>query len=372
MRTGTTHFKDEKNTSYEVGTENSASDIMNDRKTVFGGFEVHIHDENVAPDPNGGRPHDYVTYPRAFITYRWFRPILVALVMTIFLVLLTLILFKVVAPFTADGGASIREMADAGYDDIDIYTPINAIALLGATALMLPALWIANKIAGRRTFRSYESSRGGWDFGIFFSLMGVGILVVVIPLLAVAIFLDGRTGDTRLAVAGIIALLIVGPLQCIAEEYTFRGLLMQTLGSWFRIPAIAIVLQAALFAAVHPYNMIGRAEIFVSGLVFGIVAWASRGIEASSALHVCNNLTIFLYTGFGYSSISSEVDIRGLIITCCTYGAFMLVVLLLRSRGTFDFVKVDDAAEYNEKAAAKIAAKKAKKEAKAAKKAARG
>ena len=85
----------------------------------------------------------------------------------------------------------------------------------------------------------------------------------------------------KFSIASFAVVTILGPLQCIAEEYAFRGLLMQTFGSWFRLPVIAVILQAAVFASQHPYNTIGKIGLLVSGCVFGLSAWIGRGIEAS-------------------------------------------------------------------------------------------
>ena len=71
----------------------------------------------------------------------------------------------------------------------------------------------------------------------------------------------------KFTLVGFAVVTILGPLQCIAEEYAFRGLLMQTLGSWFRLPIIAVIIQAVVFAVMHPYNTIGQIGILSSGLV---------------------------------------------------------------------------------------------------------
>lgn len=149
-------------------------------------------------------------------------------------------------------------------------------------------------------------------------------------------------------------------MQCIAEEYLFRSFLMQTFGSWFKIPVLAIVLQTLIFAAMHPYNMIGVAEIVCSGVTMGLIAWLAHGIEASSALHICNNMTLFYATGVGISQISSQTTLLDLGFAILLDVVYILAILFFRKRGMFDVRKADDAAAYNAKVKARLAKKAAK------------
>ena len=74
----------------------------------------------------------------------------------------------------------------------------------------------------------------------------------------ISIFLGNESGgSSQVSLMAMILSLILIPAQCIAEEHMFRGLLMQTLGSWFKIPVLAIIIQAVIFAVVHSYNNIG-------------------------------------------------------------------------------------------------------------------
>ena len=108
--------------------------------------------------------------------------------------------------------------------------------------------------------------------------------------------------------------LILIPLQCIAEEYVFRGALMQALGSWFKIPILAIVIQAIIFALLHSYDALGVISIAISGVVYGLLAWRTNGIEAGAAIHSINNLMGFYIVALGLGSISSKVSITEFII----------------------------------------------------------
>ena len=120
----------------------------------------------------------------------------------------------------------------------------------------------------------------------------------------------GPKSTSHFSIAFLIVLLTSVPIQCIAEEYIFRGLVMQTLGAWLKIPVLVIVLQAIIFALGHGYNSIGVFETLITGLGYGFFAWKTNGIEVSSALHTANNLSISLFVMFGLQSTSSTVQLE--------------------------------------------------------------
>lgn len=172
--------------------------------------------------------------------------------------------------------------------------------------------------------------------------------------------------------AGFAVVTLLGPLQCIAEEYVFRGLMMQTLGSWFRLPVIAVLAQSAVFMMAHPYNTIGKIGIFVSGMVFALTAWIGRGIEISSAYHICNNMAIFYMQGLNLTTISSESNVRDLIFeTICGVVFVLIIFMISKKTDWFSRIKRDDAAAWNAKLDEKIARREAKETAKAEKQAAK-
>ena len=118
--------------------------------------------------------------------------------------------------------------------------------------------------------------------------------------------ITGPKGTSHISIAFLAVILISVPLQAIAEEYVFRGFFMQTFGSWFKIPVLAIVLQAIIFMLAHGYNSIGLLETLVSGLGFGFFAWKTNGIEVSSAIHSVNNFSVGLWVMLGLKASTSS------------------------------------------------------------------
>ncbi|MEE1150455.1 MAG: type II CAAX endopeptidase family protein [Methanobrevibacter sp.] len=215
--------------------------------------------------------------------------------------------------FSAIYGESAMDIITGGGYEVlntnlgEIFTDLSVI-------VMIPALYIATKIVRDRPFSSYASSRGGWNFKLY-------LKALIIPFIALMVFqgidvaINGADGTYHFSILFLIASLILVPLQCTAEEFVYRGLIMQTFGSWFKIPVLAIVLQAIIFSVSHGYNSLGLVEVFVSGLIFGFLTWKTNGIEVSSAMHTANNFSISLFIMFGLRSATSSPQFNDAVLS---------------------------------------------------------
>lgn len=296
--------------------------------------------------------HEYPTYSRRFISYRWFKPLLAGLLFAV-LYLGSTVAIVLLGALNQGGLESVMKIAGS-YDQMDVSSAPGILLNLGSLAIAIPLLALTALIVRDRPFSSYSSARGGWDWSVFGRMMLLALLVCGVPNL-VWILLDHGPLNNQFTIATFLLLTVMGPLQCIAEEYMFRGLLMQTFGGWFRIPVIAVVLQALIFMAMHPYNLTGKLTILATGCMMGLMAWISRGIEASSAIHIVNNMVAFYADGLGLGAIGSEVSSLDLVVTLIIDAIYVAVLLVLRKKGFFDRIKRDDAAEFNAKVAPKYA-----------------
>ena len=104
---------------------------------------------------------------------------------------------------------------------------------------------------------------------------------------------------------------------------------MQAFGSWTKIAIVAIILQAVPFAIIHPYNITGRISVLLSGILMGVMACISGGLEASSAYHIFNNVTLYIISGFGVKTVSTNLGIPELIFDCVVQMVFILLIFLL-------------------------------------------
>ncbi|MFD7444401.1 CPBP family intramembrane glutamic endopeptidase [Streptomyces sp. NPDC059909] len=172
-----------------------------------------------------------------------------------------------------------------------------ALALL-SIALVTPVVLVTARWVQRRPAGTVSSVAGRlrWRW------LGI-CLAVALPLVAgtlgISVLLPETAGDTEeLEWAGLSSFLLglamvcaLVPFQAAAEEYVFRGWLLQAFGAWFRSPWIAVLPQAVLFATAHGWGTPwGFADLVVFGLVAGLLAIRTGGLEAAIALHVINNL----------------------------------------------------------------------------------
>lgn len=267
---------------------------------------------------------DYVSYPKTFEGYKWYKPIVTMVLTLVISVLLVAVELSVVYMV---GGMPNRPSA-AGYEMLN-NMDFTSIAMLLTVVMLIPALYIANKVLNFRPFSSYASSRGGWNWKLYLKCLAVPLAVYFVYYIVLGLIFPPQNGLKPLAIPILLLLIIIVPLQCIAEEFIFRGLLMQTFGAWFNIPILAIVIQAIIFAVLHDYNSLGVLAILVSGLIWGYITWKSNGIEASSALHSINNLSALIAAGIGLSAVSSTIAIDDIvvdIIVCFVSAALLFFV----------------------------------------------
>ena len=252
---------------------------------------------------------EFITFPRSFEKYRWYKPILVFIIGAVLYFIFSIILSEI---FSGIFGEPITSsILNGGYEVMN--TEIGEIFTDLSVIIMIPSLYLATKIVRDRPFSSYVSSRGGWNHKLFFKAFIIPFIVfLVYGIIETAII--GPDGNYHFSILFFIIILILVPLQCIAEEYVYRGLIMQTFGSWFKIPILAIILQGIIFGISHGYNNLGNIEVLIFGLVAGFLTWKSNGIEVSSAFHTANNLSVSLLIMFGLQSSTSNVQIHDAII----------------------------------------------------------
>lgn len=99
----------------------------------------------------------------------------------------------------------------------------------------------------------------------------------------------------------LIVILLGIPVQASFEEIFFRGYLMQGFGLLSKKPIIPLLVTSILFAVLHGANGISSMinvfivlQIFVIGLMLGIIALGENGIETAMGVHISNNLYAFL------------------------------------------------------------------------------
>ena len=231
---------------------------------------------------------------------RWWKPILTTLLAAaIAFPLMLLAVVPVVILGLASGVEDLAGWTETQLTDIEnlgpggfLYVNLSLIALIPATML---SIWAVHGVRPK-----FLSSVAG---GIRWRWLARCVLVIT-PLWALYLgfsaFVDGPQSPRPaewLVLLVIVALLT--PLQAAAEEYLFRGWIMQNLGSWFAGPMAGLVVTtgvaAGLFSVAH-----GSPDIWVlaSLAVFSVTAslatWYTGGLEAGIVIHAVNNVGVFV------------------------------------------------------------------------------
>lgn len=226
---------------------------------------------------------------------RWWRP----LVMLLMFVVTTLVVAAVATGLAFAVHAIFPELRRPTEDLGDSRNPADFFYGFLSVALFLPVVWVAVRVGGRRGTIHSVFGHYRWEF------MARAARVVV-PVSAVAvlapIFLfdaDTLTTTTRSTTLWILLFAVVlVPLQAAAEEYVFRGLLPQMIGTWLRSPVWGVLVAAPLFTVLHGYDAVGLVDIALFAVCTAYLAWKSGGLELPVLLHVSNNLFIGLITPF--------------------------------------------------------------------------
>ncbi|MBM0126663.1 CPBP family intramembrane glutamic endopeptidase [Pimelobacter simplex] len=275
-----------------------------------------------APDP------EFHRVARCAPGHHWWRPLVVlALAMLLFLAgtLLVIVPLAVVA-VTVPGQEDAIERA---FGSAEMSDPMSACVMLLTIAVMLPAALLAVRLAGGRSAGTLSSVTGRLRRRLLVRCLRLALLLVV-PVLLLFVTVEGAWPDLRLdeRTVPLLALaLLVVPLQAAAEEYAFRGLLMQTVGAWLRHPAYAVVLPVPLFTLGHEYDVLGLVDVTAFALVAGWLAWRTGGLEAAIGLHVANNGALVAFGAVGLVDLdATDGTVTGLACTLAVTATYAWLV----------------------------------------------
>lgn len=230
----------------------------------------------------------------------WWTPLVTGILgLAIYLGFLVFVMVVIGIALFRDS-ARLDDLARLGQSGgVDMGDPLMVAILLGTIALMLPAYILASLIVNGRRVGLVSSAAGRlrWRWML---LCGALAVVVSVVLTAVGFLLPGGMEEPGAGgpaptwpITLLIVLLLV-PVQAAAEEYIFRGYLMQSIGRWLRHPAFAILLPVPLFVLGHGYDLLGQIGVGLFAVAAGWLTWRTGGLEAAIALHVVNNLSAFL------------------------------------------------------------------------------
>ncbi|MDP9027547.1 MAG: CPBP family intramembrane metalloprotease [Actinomycetota bacterium] len=296
---------------------------------------------------------------RALPNYRWWRPLLAlgltALFWIVFQVVFGIAVFVLailVGDVTFPTVLSVEALTKVviAFFSLDTADAFSLVAGLGGVATLLPAVLLSYRIVGLRPISVLRSVvfRIRWRW-LLLSLVpallitGVSTVgsILVLPALGVGspVLAPSVPLSTWLVCALIIVILT--PIQAAAEEFAFRGLLVQMVGGWVRPTFVAIVVSTAVFAALHTqYELWATLDVTFFGLVAALLTVRTGGLESSIALHTVNNTVAFLFLASGSGGSTTAIDPEhpaqgdpiSLLVTLVTMGAYAAIILVLAHR----------------------------------------
>ena len=234
--------------------------------------------------------------------YRWWRMLLTGLVgIALYVAILVIVIvpLAIVSMFVPGWGVESQTLLTTS-QFFDLDRPWLLVALVLPLILMIPALLLASRMVEGRGVGLLSSVTGRLRMGWLGKSLLLALAVFAVYFVAVLGW-SALSGDAVVADFShpglwtmVLLVLLLIPFQAAAEEYVFRGYLMQLVGSWLRHPAFAILLPVPLFVLGHGYDIWGAASVGMFAIVAAWLTWRTGGLEAAISLHIVNNVLIFL------------------------------------------------------------------------------
>lgn len=282
------------------------------RPAQYGGHDrygepgLFAHPRDAGPRPRSAGHTEPQPYHKLLLTpnYAWWRPLIGLGVFGVTFVALTLaVTIGIVAADTARTGGTVADSFERFGAEMD---PLFLLGTNLSLAVAIPAAALAIVLAHRMRPGWLSSVIGRLRWGLLLRMTGLALVVVVAFTFLGGWITDDGEGPTvdEIEIVSLstwltfaVVIVLTTPLQAAAEEYAFRGYAFQALGAWFRTPWVGAILTSLAFAFAHGSQNL---PLFIDRFAFGLVAcWLvvrTGGLEAAIALHVMNNVVIFLLT----------------------------------------------------------------------------
>ncbi|MCC3268418.1 CPBP family intramembrane metalloprotease [Arthrobacter gengyunqii] len=282
-------------------------------------------------------PRPFHRLARSQPGYRWWHPlttVMVTVVLFFVLMMLAMGATAAVGIFVPGVSATVERALSA---ESDLGDPVQLAFLLGTVGLLWPAAALGVRWGGRRSAGTLSSVTGRLRWrcfpkplvlaaGLFVAMNALSLLVPE-SLRGSGAVTDGggSSGNVWLLLLVVLALV---PVQATAEEYAFRGLLMQGIGSWLRHPAFAILLPVPLFVVGHGYGLVGQIDVAAFAVAAGWITWRTGGLEAAIALHVINNVGALGLGAAGFGDLNAtDLPLAALPFSLAFTLAYALIVV---------------------------------------------
>jgi len=188
--------------------------------------------------------------------------------------------------------------------------------LLLSFVFTLGATFLVVKYLHRQTIREVTTGRKKTDWNrIFFSFALWSIFTIVVT--AIAYYESPQDFEVNFNLGRFLILLVIAvlmvPIQTSAEEYLFRGYLMQGFAVLSRNKWLPLLLTSVFFGLMHIANpeveKIGYISLVYyigTGLFLGIMTLMDDGMELALGFHASNNLVGALLVTADWSAFQTD------------------------------------------------------------------
>jgi uncharacterized protein len=303
-------------------------------------------------------PLRYHRLLRALPRYRWWKPLLAIVLTGVYWLVLQSIwtgAFAVFALFSGRLGDSLDfdaiENALLRFLSIDAADGLSIVAVVGGVATMLPSAILAYLSVGLRPWSVLRSVafrfRWGWMAlcllpALLITVVATAVDAWVLPLVGDGGMPGAPTTPIGTFIVCAVLFIVLTPIQAAAEEFGFRGVVTQAVGSWVKPAWVSVAVSTIVFALLHTqYFGWATLDVAIFGVVAAVLVWRTGGLEASIALHAVNNTVSFVFLATGAEGSTQGFDPEhqttgdplSVLVTLVTMAAYLgLVELMVRRR----------------------------------------
>jgi membrane protease YdiL (CAAX protease family) len=246
--------------------------------------------------------------------YAWWKlPVAGILALAIWIGAAMVLLLVALIVFAAGSGLDKFEAWENAAGELDLQHLDFFVLDMLTLVVLIPAVLLAVLVTGPRPI-GYLSSVAGRLRWKWLALTGAIAFAVFIATIGGSVALAELTEPAEIsapdvstrAIVAIGLILLLVPFQAAAEEYVFRGYVLQLVGSWTRFAFIPVIVSVPLFVAGHLYDFWGLVDVGIFGLTAAVLTIRTGGLEAAIAAHTANNVVLFVLDALGMISATDD------------------------------------------------------------------
>lgn len=195
-----------------------------------------------------------------------------------------------------------------------IHPGLPFIAIMLSFLCFVVGVYLAVRFVHQRRFLSLVTP-GAVRWGRLVEAFALWFMLSAATAMVEALLYPGRYQLTFQPLQFVIFLffaLVLIPVQTSAEEFFFRGYLLQSAGLLLRNPIILSVISGAVFMVPHLANPEMAVDIlllpvyyFLFGAFLAFVSLKDNGLELALAIHAANNLFAGLFANYAGSALAT-------------------------------------------------------------------